>query len=247
MKRLFYGGIGLLIITIILIMTACGQKTNHDSAGAFTKDYYSIEDFHAIIVGESTYDDVYDIAPTGTMQVTSYGGMCEYPAKDRGYIRIKFYGSELLVGSIEIVPSETEMPIYSYTDNLQDDILQYKGTLSELLTQYPTEYVRQLENGYRVVYYGDSTIAVVLFDVDGNNPVQKIYKMGHPRSVYDGLKIGQSLSEVHAIDPDGDYWFLVTGRNDFPKYSTHYTADQYVVSIQYDDDNLITQIIIDQI
>ena len=65
------------------------------------RDYYKIDDFQSIIIGESTYQDVYKITHSETMQVTSYGGFCECPTQSGGYIRIKFYGKELIVGAIE--------------------------------------------------------------------------------------------------------------------------------------------------
>lgn len=64
--------------------------------------YKTKEDFDSITIGESTFRDVYDIAPQETMHVTSYGGFCDYPMKDGGYIRIEFYGKDLTVGAIEV-------------------------------------------------------------------------------------------------------------------------------------------------
>ena len=73
------------------------------------KEYYVKADFQSITVGESTFQDVYKIAPWEFLQTTSYGGFCEYPTHNGGCIRIKFYGKELLVGEIEEVlpPIET--------------------------------------------------------------------------------------------------------------------------------------------
>ena len=142
--------------------------------------------------------------------------------------------------------SITENIISSYTDDMLSNIILHNGTMDALLAEYPTKYVRQMDNCYRVVYYGDSAIAVVWFDLDGNSPVSQIYKATQPKSTFDNLSIGQSLNEVISVDPDGEYLFLYTGRNDFPKISTHYTSDGYVVNISYDDDHLITQIIIEQ-
>ena len=62
---------------------------------------YSIEDFQAITIGESTYREVYEIAPPESLQITSYGAFCYYLRQSGGYICIKFYGKDLIVGSIE--------------------------------------------------------------------------------------------------------------------------------------------------
>lgn len=61
-----------------------------------------MDDFKTIKVGESTCQDVYEIAPLDSLMVTSYGAMCEYPTQDGRYICIKFYASELIVGLIKV-------------------------------------------------------------------------------------------------------------------------------------------------
>lgn len=87
----------VVCLGLIVLLSGCGSKLKEDG------DYYKKEDFQSITVGESTLEDVYKIASTEVMQVTSYGGVCEYPMEDGGYIRIKFYGKELIVGEIEEV------------------------------------------------------------------------------------------------------------------------------------------------
>ena len=85
----------VLVAVFILSLSACGN--NQDKT-------YSKEDFQSIIIGESTFKDVYKIAPLGTMNVTSFGGECEYPTENGGIIRVCFYGEDLVVGSIEEIP-----------------------------------------------------------------------------------------------------------------------------------------------
>ena len=87
----------VVCLGLIVLLSGCGLKPKDDGT------YYKKEDFQSITVGESTLQDVYEIAPKEVMQVTSYGGVCEYPMEDGGYIRIKFYGKELIVGEIEEV------------------------------------------------------------------------------------------------------------------------------------------------
>ena len=90
-----------------VLLSGCSAKLSKDDLDkTSTKDHYRMEDFQTIIVGESTHQDVYKIGPTGAIQVTSYGGFCEYPMQNGGYIRIKFYGPDLVVGAIE----EIEQP-----------------------------------------------------------------------------------------------------------------------------------------
>ncbi len=94
----------LMIISFIFVLSLVGCKskaTNNDFSIKSPKNYYTKQDFKSIIIWESTYQDVYDIASSQVMFVTSYGGYCEYPMSDGGCIRIKFYGPDLIVGMIE--------------------------------------------------------------------------------------------------------------------------------------------------
>lgn len=68
----------------------------------YTKQYYTLDDFQSIAVGESTVEDVCKIALVKEFGPTGYGGICEFPMEDGNYILVKFYGSELVVGEIEI-------------------------------------------------------------------------------------------------------------------------------------------------
>ncbi len=68
-------------------------------------EYYTKEDFNSIIIGESTHRDVFNIAHIELLYITSYGGLCEFPTENGGYICIKFYGKDLIVGSIEYATS----------------------------------------------------------------------------------------------------------------------------------------------
>lgn len=91
----------------MVLLVGCRSKSNtNNSSEVPMRDYYRKEDFESIIIGESTFKDVYEIVATESIQVTSYGGFCEYPMKDGGCVRIKFYGKDLIVGAIE----EVSMP-----------------------------------------------------------------------------------------------------------------------------------------
>jgi hypothetical protein len=43
---------------------------------------------------------------------------------------------------------------------------------------------------------------------------------------------------------EGEYLFLYTGRNDMPRVSTHYTTDHYLITVSYDESNLVANITI---
>ena len=64
---------------------------------------YTIEDFNTIVIGQSTYQDVNKVAPMLEMEITSEGGIYDYPMKNGGSVRITFVfaGENLVVHSIE--------------------------------------------------------------------------------------------------------------------------------------------------
>lgn len=105
MKKMRYLYVFVVIYTTFMILFGGCGSTSSTSNGAFDrvdmKDYYSKEDFDSIVIGESVFQDVYNIAPPESLQVTSYGGLCKYPMQSGGYIWIKFLGKELVVGAIE--------------------------------------------------------------------------------------------------------------------------------------------------
>lgn len=105
MKRnnIIYAVLIALFIAMMLLNTSCEQYSNPNSNAEESMElYYTLDDFQSIIVGESTFQDVYDIAPPISLTTTSYGGFCEYPSADGKYIHIKFYGAEMIVGAIEL-------------------------------------------------------------------------------------------------------------------------------------------------
>lgn len=67
------------------------------------KKYFTEMDFQSITVGKSTAWDVSVIAPGASFYAASYGAFCDLPMEDGRYIRIKFLGSDMIVGSIEVV------------------------------------------------------------------------------------------------------------------------------------------------
>lgn len=65
------------------------------------RKYYDDDFFEFVVVGQHTYQDICEIAPTDYVQTTSYGIECRYYLKRGGYILMKFYGDDLIVGTIE--------------------------------------------------------------------------------------------------------------------------------------------------
>lgn len=109
MKRINYWTIVIVVCLVSMVwFSGCNSTSSkNDFTGKSMRDYYEKEDFQSIIIGETTYQDVYKIAPTESMQITSYGGFCQYPMQNGGYVRIKFYGKYLIVGAIEELSSSS--------------------------------------------------------------------------------------------------------------------------------------------
>ena len=122
------------------------------------------------------------------------------------------------------------------------ELAKFHGLLNELNAKYPIECLREDSGTYRASYLGDESIAVILFDDSGTKLLGNIYSVQLSKSDFDGLTKGQSIEEVKTIDPNGEYLFLYTGRNDTPKVSSHYTKDGYLITIEYDDFNTIISI-----
>ncbi len=50
-----------------------------------------------------------------------------------------------------------------------------------------------------------------------------------------------TLEDVQSFAPNGEYLFLESGRGE-PRVSTHFTADNYVVSVEYDEHNRVARV-----
>lgn len=130
----------------------------------------------------------------------------------------------------------------TYDDAQLLEISQFDGSLNELNAHYPAECVRE-ENGlYRVSYLGSESVAALLFDGAGNRLLGRVYSAQLQKADFDAISAGQSLDDVLRLDPNGEYLFLFTGRNDLPRVSTHYTKDGYIISMEYDASNTIISI-----
>jgi len=111
----------VIILSLLVLLAGCESFPNagntkkpssdpvseHFSVPTFiptTKQYYTMDDFDSIVVGESTLADVIALYPpeeSSTTIPTAVGTFSDYPMQGGGYIRIKFYGKDLIVFSIE--------------------------------------------------------------------------------------------------------------------------------------------------
>ena len=147
--------------------------------------------------------------------------------------------------TIEIAPSNktlVDLASKIYNETELSELMKFNGSLNELNIKYPIECLRKDNGMYRVSYLGDGRIAILLFDDSGNKVFANTYSSQLLKSDFDEMVKGRSLEDVMAIDPNGEYLFLYTGRNDTPKVSSHYTIDGYLITIEYDASNVIVSI-----
>lgn len=147
--------------------------------------------------------------------------------------------------SIEISPPDksiVELVSKKYDETELLEISEFDGSLNGLSIKYPIECLRRDNGMYRASYLGNGSVAILVYDSSGNKILGNIYSMQLLKTDFNGLKKGQSLDEVIAIDPDGVYLFLYTGRNDIPRKSSHYTKDGYLITVEYDVSNVIISI-----
>lgn len=145
----------------------------------------------------------------------------------------------------EISPPDqpiTELVSKTYTDKELSEIRSFCGSIDLLNEGYPIECIRETDHGYRVSYLGKNAVAMVLFDLSGKHLTGQIIRSHCTKADFANLKIGNTLDDTMAIDPEGYYPFLLTGRNDYERISTHCTTDGYCFSIHYDRNNRITSI-----
>ena len=143
--------------------------------------------------------------------------------------------------------------IFVYSDEQLTEIAGLDDTKDALMEQYPTAYTRTVsiaqndisntKPAVEVYYRGETKVLQLIFDgISGSKLSSLFHSTFCSKNEFETLTTGQCLSDVRAIDPNGEYWFLYTGRNDTPRISTHYTLDGFVVSITYDLNNMIEKI-----
>lgn len=156
-------------------------------------------------------------------------------------------GSDLKIETSPSNESLVDLASQIYDEQQLSELANFNGSMNELSTKCPIECLRKNDGIYRASYLGEESIAVLIFDDSGSKVLGKVYNIQLLKSEFDALKKGQSLDDVRSIDPNGEYLFLYTGRNDIPKTSSHYTKDGYLITIEYDTSNFITSINIELI
>ena len=137
--------------------------------------------------------------------------------------------------------SVLELITQTYIRPQLEEIAQYSGNLNELNDSYPIECLRKKGDTYRVSFWGEDSLAILIFDSEGNKSFGKVYTQSPVAAEFNAVLPGKTVEDVKLIDPEGEYLFLYTGRNDYP-YSTHYTRDGYFVIVEYDSTNTVIAI-----
>ena len=143
--------------------------------------------------------------------------------------------------------------IFVYSDEQLTEIAGSNAAKDTLLENYPTTYIRAVsiaqsdlsdaKPAVEVYYRGETKVLQLMFDaISGDRLSSLFHSTFCSKNEFEPLAIGQSLSDVQAIDPNGEYWFLYTGRNDMPWVSTHYTTDGFIIRVTYDQNNVIEEI-----
>ena len=129
-----------------------------------------------------------------------------------------------------------------YSPDEIQNIMNMRVTLPELNEKYPVKCLKMHNDAYYAYYRSDENLLILLYDREG---VKKNYRLCFPDVSCDRLTSitsGTSLTEVQSIDPKAHYTFLYAGDINFPKVSTHYTTDGYMVQITYDENLFVREI-----
>lgn len=112
-------------------------------------------------------------------------------------------------------------------------------TVKQLNDSYEIRCLRKDNDGYRVIYTGNTRALVLRFDSEGNwiktDRLRSLYRIAPTRGKFDVLKVGDNVSKVQTADPTCYFPFLVDSSSDDLE-TNHYTEDGYHTRITYDSD-----------
>lgn len=146
------------------------------------------------------------------------------------------------VNNTEIKSTNSYSLTKTYSNSELNNIVDFIGTLPELIKEYPTESIMLSDNYTHVSYRSNNKLAVLLFDELGNKYFSKLYNCTKPKSDFDDLKQGDDIALVKEIEPEGDYSSLYASHSKIPMFSKHYTKDGYIVEIYYNESLCIEKI-----
>lgn len=158
--------------------------------------------------------------------------------------RLELDGKELRFVQISLEWDQNVMELLThvYSDDKLTEISQFKGTLTELGQTWQVECLRETPFTQYAVYRSENDLVFLYFDGNGNllgRPDRG--HMAHSSEEFKALRVGDTLDDVMAFDPGGSYLWLYTGIQP-PPVSVHCTTDGCIISIEYDNENVITKI-----
>ena len=125
---------------------------------------------------------------------------------------------------------------------IYQDTMRQGISISELESACDVTYLDKEADTKTVVIPGDTSVLVLKYDENGELESGAIREMSRESETFDAVNEGVSIHRVMELDPDGDYGFAFSGRNDLPRHSYHYTPDGYCIDITYDDNNEVVQV-----
>lgn len=127
-----------------------------------------------------------------------------------------------------------------YTFMLEDN-----QDAKKLNDKYEIQCLRKDDEGYDVIYTGNTRILVLRFDSNGKwqkkDKLHCLYRVVDTRGKFDVLKEGDPVTKVQTADPTAYFPFLVDPESTDLR-TDHYTADGYHTRITYDNSHNIASV-----
>lgn len=147
--------------------------------------------------------------------------------------------SDEIVHYIEINESQNSLE-YVCTEkkfSRLTDALSKKTTIEALHKTVGIDFIKTRQNGYSTLFLTEKGLVEVQFDSHKNHICTKrIYLNSNISELdMDQITVGDHLSFVRSLDPQGDYSFLYTGQSQTPAISNHYLENGLSYRIYYDE------------
>lgn len=115
----------------------------------------------------------------------------------------------------------------------------------KLNEKYEIQCLRKTDDGYSVIYKGNTRLLVLRFNDKGEwqktDKLQSLYRVTDTRGKFDGLQTGDSVTKVQTADPTCFFPFLADPASTDLR-SDHYTDDGYHTIVLYDENHNITSV-----
>lgn len=117
-------------------------------------------------------------------------------------------------------------------------------SIDELHKSISIDFVKITASGYETVFQTEKGFILVGFDSNRVYSYTKEihFSQGVSEASFANITQGMPLSEIHKIDPHGDYSFLYASVSGIPAISHHYFESGTHYTIYYDDKFCVTNI-----